>query len=263
MEGIKPFLGFDRESDRNLCLYQAEGINMQFKTLIFLICSLTLIASSTMAESKRYTIKSGVVDYSISSSGTVKGTGHGKLLFKDYGNLEISSQSLETTMMGMTDTTRDLNKFENGTIYSVDFEEQVIVEINPEAMQQFQGQDMSQMGLDMLKAMGAEKSGTEKILGYSCDLWTAKGASFCLYQGVPLKTVIKTMGMTQTSIATSARFKVSLSDSDFALPDYPHKTLDQMMNDGMQEEMQGMSDEEKEQMQNAMEMMKEMFGNEN
>jgi hypothetical protein len=235
-----------------------EGM-MSVKSILTFLCCLTLITLPSFAAAKRYDVKSGVVEYAISSSGTVEGSGSSKLQFKDYGDLEINSQTLTTSMMGMKDTTRDLSKLENGVIYSVDFDEQVIVVINPETLQEAYGQDMGQVGLEMLEAMGAEKTGTEKVLGYRCDLWTAQGSSFWLYKGVPLKIVVSTMGMTQTSVATSAKFDVSLSNSEFVLPDYPHKTLEQMMEGGMQEEMQGMSDEEKVQMQEAMDMMKNMF----
>jgi hypothetical protein len=232
---------------------------MSVKSIFAFICCLTLITLPNFAAAKRYDVKSGVVEYSISNTGTVKGSGSSKLQFKDYGDLEINSQTLTMSMMGMKETIRDLNKWDNGVIYSVDFDEQVIVVINPETLQESYGQDMGQVGLEMLQAMGAEKIGTEEVLGYLCDFWTAEGSSFWLYKGVPLKIVVSSMGMTQISVATSAKFDVSLSDSDFVLPDYPHKTLEQMMSGGMQEEMEGLSDEEKAQMQEAMDMMKDMF----
>jgi len=70
----------------------------------------------------------------------------------------------------------------------------------------------------MLKKMGGKKIGSDKVAGYSCDVWELMGTKQCLYKGIPLKIESDVMGIKSVEIATKAEFS-TVTNKDFKLPD--------------------------------------------
>jgi hypothetical protein len=83
------------------------------------------------------------------------------------------------------------------------------------------GKSPMEMGEAMLKQMGGKKIGTDKVLGYTCDVWEMMGTKQCIYKGIPLKIESNVMGLKNTEVATKAEFDISISDEDLKLPDFP------------------------------------------
>lgn len=77
--------------------------------------------------------------------------------------------------------------------------------------------------------MDAEKTGTGRVLGYKCDIWSLMGSNIWVYKGVVLKSESSAMGMKTVETAISAKFNISISDKKFELPDFPVKTLQEMI----------------------------------
>jgi hypothetical protein len=117
----------------------------------------------------------------------------------------------------------------------------------------------------MMKEMGGKKIGEEKVLGYNCEVWELMQSKIWLHKGILLKQEANIMGTKHTTVATSVKFNVSISDKEFKLPDYPRKTMDQMMQEKMQRpgnnEPGQMPQMTPEQMQQMQEMMKSFSGN--
>jgi hypothetical protein len=233
-----------------------------FRVAILLLGVFTLTLT---ADVKRYEVKSGIIEYTISGGGSMMGVtskeaGDMKLSFKEYGNLERQEVHSTSTTMGQVDKTDELHIFKDGIFYIIDHEQKVIVEHTPEALKEMTGQDMGQMGKDMMEKMGGKKVGNGEVLGYDCEIWELMGTKTWIYKGVPLKTEANIMGFNHTQVATSAKFGVSVSDSEFDLPKYEKKTLNQVI----QEESGGAenmpSPEEMQQMQEMMKKMMESMG---
>jgi len=186
---------------------------------------------------KRYEVKSGNIEYKITMNGSVMGskiTGSGteSLYFKDWGNLEcVEEKSTTTTITNIlgqknTDvaTTHTMNKLDNGKSYHVNFDKKQIFLRRDMAMElnkTFAGGDVNKTGKEMLEGMGGKKIGTEKFLGYNCEVWDILGAKQLMYKGAVLKLEMTTMGITTIKEATSAKFDSNVSDSNFKLPDFP------------------------------------------
>jgi hypothetical protein len=203
---------------------------------VLLLFSATV--STLFADGKRYHVKSGIIEYQIDGGGSFLGmgsktTGTQKIIFKDWGNVELNEEKSTSTTMGKTDTTHTMLKIDHGQVYSVDFERKIIIKQDSAMLKQMQGKDMSKMGKDMLESMGGKKVGNGKVLGYNCEIWELMGSKSWLYKGVPLKTESSMMGMKHNSIATKAKFNVSISDNDLKLPNFPLKTMEQLMQSEM------------------------------
>jgi hypothetical protein len=198
----------------------------------------TLIAGSAIimagSQIELYKVKSGKIDYSIKGSGDLMGmtmetVGKKRMLFTDYGALSLTEENKVSRQEGVgqssTEKSHTLTYMKNGVLYQVDFDQKRIVRMdNAGAMMAMMsgGQtNMAQAGEKMMKQMGGKKTGTDKVLGYTCDVWELMGSKQCIYKGIPLKVVTNVMGIKNTEIATKAVFDIDLEEDDFKLPDFP------------------------------------------
>jgi len=206
---------------------------------------------------KRYHVKSGIIKYKTTILGKVLGskiTGSGSesLYFKDYGAIELKEeQSTKITKMKFfgrekvkTDKAHTITKLDNGESYVADFKTKTITanrDLGMDMMKQ-SNTDAGEAGKSMLEAMGGEKIGNESVLGYNCELWKVPGGKQWIYKGVMLKIDMEVLGIKTVTEATSAKFNVSVANSNFKLPDFPIQKMEGFMNNNeFQGEMDGMN----------------------
>lgn len=235
------------------------------KSGIILSIALALIGNmgNSQNQLKRYEVKSGMVEYVTTTSGkvmgsTVEGSGTESLFFKDWGAVEVkeekSSKTTTNSMLGTSNTetseAHTMNKLDNGETYFVDFNKKQITAGRDMAMDMIKAfqpnADAGATGKSMLEGMGGKKVGTEKFLGYSCEIWELAGGKQWIYKGVVLKLDMTVMGIKTTTVAKSAKFDVTVSDSHFKLPDFPIQKQESFMDndDYDQDEDMGPSDED-------------------
>lgn len=207
-------------------------------TKIVKISLAVLMSSSMLAananQMKLYDVKSGKVEYKITGSSDMMGMksktiGKKRVIFADYGgkNLAEESSIVKQTMSGQTKTTKThtMVYMKNGMIYTVDFKSRRIMRMENMAAAMGAlmggGNNMKQSGEEMMLKMGGKKTGTDKVLGYTCDVWNLMGTKQCLYKGIPLRVETNMMGILNTEVATKAEFDISLSKDAFKLPDFP------------------------------------------
>ena len=183
---------------------------------------------------KMYGTESGKIDYKITGSGNIMGAvtktiGKKRVIFKDFGakSLTEENQVQKTVVAGNANVekTHKLTVMDGAMLYNADLNKKRITRMqNPAmAMMSAVGGDKSamEMGEAMLKKMGGKKTGTDKVLGYTCDVWEAMGTKQCIYKGIPLKVESNMIGIKNVEVATKAEFDISIPDDDFKLPDFP------------------------------------------
>ncbi len=196
---------------------------------------------------KRYHIKSGIVKYKTRINGkvmgsTIEGTGTQELYFKNWGAMELKKSDekkiTHINIFGQKKTevehTKTIDKLDNGKSYSVDEKNKVIYVRQDPAINMLKNmgqEDIAKAGENMLKSLGGKKTGTEKVIGYTCDVWQIPGGKQWIYKGVPLKIQMSLMGITTTNEATEAKFNVPVPDKYFVLPDYPVQQMPGFKND--------------------------------
>ena len=234
------------------------------KKLLFLSFSVVFIATQVLsAQTKRYEVESGRVNYTISGGGDIMGIknethGHKTLYFDDYGNVEVQETEEISTTMGRTEKRHDLVKIENGMVYSVDFKQKVITK--QDMSQMMNDRDMGKIGKEMLKGMGGKKVGTGEVLGLSCEVWEIMGTKMWIYKGVTLKIESNIMGMIHKEEATEAKFGISIPSDKLKLPDYPTQSMEEMIQRQMTQPGRGGQQPSPEEIKEMQEMMKGMFG---
>lgn len=206
-------------------------------TISLILLLFTLIAQAQDKTLKRYEVKSGMVEYTLSTKGkmmgsTTEGKGTAKLCFKNWGAVELKEEQSKTVTVSKlfgrenkeVKQQHTMDKLDNGTSYSVDFEAQKIYtqkDVAMESVKMFNNGNANQTGKEMLKAMGGEKIGEEKVLSYPCEIWKALGTKMWIYKGVPLKEEATMFGVTTTKLATKANFNIAVPNQCFVLPEYP------------------------------------------
>jgi len=202
-------------------------------SLAVVVGSSLLFAGSDIM--KRYDVKSGKIEYSIKESGNVmgmvkiKGVGKKRVIFDNFGVKDLTEENRvkKETTAGQTkvEKTHIMTYMNDGIMYRVDFKKKTIVRMeNPAiAMNAMMGggKNIKQTGESMMKSMGGKKTGTDKVLGYTCDVWDLMGVKQCIYKGIPLRIESNIMGLKSVQTATRAEFDLALNDDDFKLPDYP------------------------------------------
>lgn len=237
------------------------------KSSLLIVLFLALWSCNVSAQDnlKRYTVKSGIVHYTITSSGkimgsTISGNGTESLFFKEWGavelNTEESSQTNEIKIFGKKNTKttskHTMVKTENGQQYLVDFDQSKITlsrNVAMDLMNQTHS-NANEMGKNMLEEMGGQQIGNETILGYNCEVWEVMGTKQWIYKGVSLKTEANAMGIKTIKEASSAKFNIAVADSYFALPDFPIQQVEGYMNNETYESEMEELDKGMEQMQN-------------
>ena len=205
---------------------------MNIPMIILLSSGLITLQANPM---KKYDVKSGKIEYTLKGSGNIMGmvqiksVGKKRVIFDDYGvtNLEEENKVKKETTMGETKVNKNhtLIYMNNAIVYRVDFKKKRINRMRNSGAQIAAmfggGKNLKESGESIMKSMGGNKIGTDKVLGYTCDVWDLMGSKQCIYKGIPLKIEINVMGMKSTEIATKATFDLTLSKDDFKLPDFP------------------------------------------
>ncbi len=210
---------------------------MRYTLLIVIVALFTQFGKCNAQDAlRRYKVRSGIVKYTTSISGSVmggsvKGEGTENLFFKNYGSVELqeelSDQTTITNMFGQknseTEHTHTVTKIDNNKVYNVDFDQQVIYKqqnaTTTAAM--YSDTDADDAGREMFESLGGRKIGNETILGYNCEIWMLAGVKQWIYKGVMLKSEASVMGITTITVAQSVQFNITVADRYFELPDFP------------------------------------------
>ncbi len=226
------------------------------------VFALMFATNALNAQTKRYEIKSGIIEYVISGGGNMMGIktqieGKSKAFFKEWGEVELHEETTKSVIMGREEDTHQTTKINNGKVYVVDYEQKTIVqyEYDPSMLGHSEHKDLAKSGKEMMLAMNGTKTGEERVLDYLCEVWETPKIKLWLHKGVMLKSKVKVMGVTHTTEATNIQFNVTVSDDDLKLPDFPVKTMEEKMqedNGNTPSKIPQMTPEQMQQMQDLM-----------
>jgi hypothetical protein len=180
---------------------------------------------------KRYPVRSGMIFYDINITGHSKGftthtSGIARLVFDHWGARELKEEDSTEVQTGDFNETRDIRsmtKMDNGTIYTVDFDEGTIYKTRDRDLDLAiaRGEDLSDESIRLLREMKAVKVGTDEVAGFPCDVWRAKDQKICLYKGIPLKITVEGPGFYSERKAVQVVLDKPIPDEQFKLPDLP------------------------------------------
>ncbi|WP_419677543.1 hypothetical protein ACN2EN_07435 [Aliarcobacter lanthieri] len=202
------------------------------KKALCIIIFLFIGLNNLFAQTNRYDIKSGIVEYDIlGTTGNSTITGSSVLYFKDFGKLELVDERLIYKMANFDDEEeRNINKISKDKLYTVDFNDEIIYFQDLQIDKENPAENIKNK--DSFTQMGAKFLGNENILGYKCDIWQLGEYKIWVYNSVPLKQITKTGENEQLYIAKNANFNIDIKDNKFKLPNFPVKAIDIIISEG-------------------------------
>lgn len=199
--------------------------------------SLVVILASSMLVGadmyKKYNIESAKIDYKLTGSGNMMGVvtqsvGKKRVIFDNFGAKElIEENKVDKSIIAKKSTVDKVHKItymNKSIIYMVDFNKKRVTRMqNPAIGMMGLSKDntVQDAGKKMMLQMGGKKIGTDKVLGYKCDIWSMMGTKQCIHNGVILKVETDMMGIKSTEVATKIEFDISTNSDTFALPSFP------------------------------------------
>lgn len=193
------------------------------KISLFII-AMAFVSTLAMAQNKaqRFAIKSGHITWELSGNTT----GTKSLWWDDYGNKTRTEENTVTVtrILGMRSETKThtVTITKGDQFWSVNMEDNtgqsgtLPYYDDYDNYGELSEAEQKQMEDDILAAFGGRRVGSEKVMGYTCEIIEVMGAKTWVYKGVSLKSEAKIMGITVNERATQfdpgARVSVSRFD---------------------------------------------------
>lgn len=179
------------------------------------VSAMTLVGSvATLASAgdshgvQPYTVKEGQITYAL--SGMRAGTK--SLAFSDYGSRTRQATHATMTVMGRTQQDDSIVYTDGAWIYTLDPKIKRATKRYNSLAKGFTKDSNREKILktpeDYVRALGGEKVGIDKLIGYACDIWDIKSFSTktCLTEeGVALWTEVKIGAMGTKETATEVK----------------------------------------------------------
>jgi len=185
-------------------------------SFLMLVCNTA--SSQSLAGVKRYQIKSGVVEYTL--SGTRKGTE--TLYFDNWGMREAKYTKAELSVAGFTQKQNSLTLMDGGYTYNIDLDTRTGTKMETPMLKELaaNNKDLTETGEKMMKQMGGVKIGTEVVLDKTCDVWEIKSmqSKTWVWKNVLLKTQVNMANMQMTMIATKFEEGASIPADKLKVP---------------------------------------------
>ena len=209
---------------------------MKQNTLSTLMITFGMLSMPMLAGSpafKMYDVRSGKITYTLSGGNqALKIRGKKRRIFDQYGYRELTEEVRVQTVnifgQKQKNKTHTLDLRVGTQVTHADFGQKTLTKMPALGLDMLTGsgqKNLTRTGEAMLRKMGGRKIGTEKVAGYTCDVWKMPIVTQCLYHGVPLKIVSNVMGAQQTEIATEAAFDIAIDDASFKLPAFRQQSL--------------------------------------
>jgi hypothetical protein len=224
---------------------------LQTKQLLVLIIALLTINAANAQKYKKYYQKSGKLVQNI--TGNSKGTC--TTYWDDYGYKEVKIENTVTKMFGITSEDKKTTLMIGSKLYTWSKNDDKVTKMTNDIAQtweqkNYSAEQVGAMSEATLKQLGYKKTGTEVLLGKTCDVWEGIGKSWA-WKNLNLKAVVKMMGVSITYEPVLLDVESNVPSSVFELPEGKKivNAEDQIPDDGSEDS------------KNAKKMMKSLFGN--
>ena len=181
----------------NLKIIKMLKINS--KKILSLSFILLILSGSVSAQKyRKYYQESGKLVQKI--TGNSKGTL--TTYWDDYGYKEVKLEKTVTKMFGMTTETNKTTLMLGSVLYEWEEKGDKVTKITNDIAKTWEdgnytAKQVEDMSIATLKQLGYTKTGTEVILGKTCDVWEGVGKSWA-WKNLSLKAVVNVMGISIT-----------------------------------------------------------------
>jgi hypothetical protein len=170
----------------------------------------------------KFKLKSGIVTMTSETMGMKQTI---TMYFDDYGN-KRSNETMGTIDMGALGKTEmhSLSFTKDGYSYNIDLVKKTGTKVKISSLGTNKDIDFSKLNADMMKQMKITKQGTEIVLGKTCDKYFMDDpalkmtSTYCVWNGIPLKSIMDMGGIKATVTATKIEENASIPAEKFEMP---------------------------------------------
>ncbi|RLD76959.1 MAG: hypothetical protein DRJ10_12755 [Bacteroidetes bacterium] len=162
----------------------------------------------------------------------------------DYGYKEVKIEKTVTKMFGMSTETNKTTLMLGSVLYEWEEKGDVVTKMINDIAKTWEdgnytAKQVEDMSIATLKQLGYTKTGTEVILGKTCDVWEGVGKSWA-WKNLNLKAVVNVMGISITFEPVSLSLVEDVPFTLFELPKGKKvvNAGDQIPDDGSEESEQ-------------------------
>ena len=197
-------------------------------TLTLLIAATSLNAQDTWTHQdyldngwKRYQHEKGILHYKYDGSISGKET----VYFDSYGWREGKFSEKTISMFGMNQQENKLDVIDGEIQTGIDLNtnqgNRIINSYIQGLRQGNSSKDLTDIGTEMLEAMGGKKVGTGEVLGKTCDIYEVAnmGTKTWIWNGISMKTETSMMGMNIVIEATKLELDVAVEEEKVTVPE--------------------------------------------
>ena len=193
------------------------------KNLVLLLLAFILIGSEAISQTKeykRYSLKSGIVKYTI--DGMQKGSA--ELYFDNWGMKEATYENSVIEMYGIKQESETVNYLDGYWQYNVDKQSNTGTKTKNTVLESIvensEDGDLVVIGQQMFTNMGGKKIGSGEVIGKPCEIWELEsvGTKVWVWENIPLKTETNMMGMTLVREATSIETDADIPEGKLDIP---------------------------------------------
>ena len=177
-------------------------------------------AQASAATPTRFDAKAGRVEFTLSGMQT----GTETMTWDDYGARTVTETTTTTAIGNLPPRTHERRVIRTGdTMIVLDLEKKTALKMEhilEQAKAVTGSQDMRVFSEQMMAQMGASKTGSDTVVGKSCDVWTMTqmGMTVCVWKGLALKTDGNMMGVKIGKLATKVDENVAVDPALFEIP---------------------------------------------
>ena len=216
-------------------------LKINLKRIASLCLVLIVLSGNSYAQKyRKYYQKSGKLVQNI--TGNSKGTL--TVYWDDYGYKEVKIEKTVTKMFGVTNKSHKTNLMIGSVMYEWEEDDDKVTKMTNDIAATWEkgnytAKQVEAMSIATLKQLGYKKTGTEVILGKTCDVWEGIGKSWA-WKNLNLKAVVKAMGISINYEPVSLNLNISVPSSVFEIPKDKKivKPGDEIPDDGSEESEQ-------------------------
>jgi hypothetical protein len=177
-------------------------------------------AQASVPTPAQFESKTGRVEFTLSGMQT----GAETMTWDDYGARTVTETKTTTSFGNLPPRSHERRVIRTGdSMIVVDLDAKTAMKMDHiiEQAKAFTGsQDMRVFSQQMMAQMGASKTGSDSVVGKSCDVWTMTqmGMTVCVWKGLALKTDGNMMGVKISKLATKIDENVSVDPALFEIP---------------------------------------------
>lgn len=177
-------------------------------------------AAEALAGAKPFSSKTGRIEFAL--SGMRSGTE--TMTWDNYGLRQVTDSKTTLSIGNLPPRTHETRVIrDDDSITILNFENKTAMKMDhlmEQAKAMTGGQDMRAYSQEIMAEMGGSKTGTDSVLGKSCDVWTMTkmGTTLCIWKGLALKTETEMMGVKVSKLATKIDENVAIDASLFEVP---------------------------------------------